>query len=479
MSGEQAEAGIRHERGRVVAWAIRLAIVGVVLGAWFHLGTLLIHTTNHDRRSSDQLANMDSAEAARADWYPFRTNAVSNGLWPWLAAKVWTPEPSDFFVRGKWLNLALTGFLLGVAALIASRHLALLPWALLLLLAALGSLLPRAVYFQPETLSYLFFTAAFFTGLTLLSRNPWWLFVLFGLLLGIAYLAKPSVDPLILCWVGAGIFRGGLALLPKRDGAASARVEWDPRRHLAGLFVVAATFLLVTGPRLAYSNATFGDPFFNMPKYWMWHDDYGKESVPFLVQHGHKDKIAALPPEQVPSAANYFRTHTPEQAWQRLSEGTSGKLTRFLAPAKGGYPKKNKPWRYLLAHRGLYPVTLATGLVFFLLLALGAGVRPSAGLVSGIVFGLGAFTIYTLAYGWYEPIGRGDRFMMALYLPLCAGCIVGIETLRRRLSVEAKGRIARIATPAAFTLYALLLGAAIWNFAALLLHPAFDTGNTL
>ena len=49
-----------------------------------------------------------------------------------------------------------------------------------------------------------------------------------------------------------------------------------------------------------------------------------------------------------------------------------------------------------------------------------------------LLFAVGAFVLYAMAYGFYAPIGKGDRFMLSLYLPLAVTFVWVAERLRRQ-----------------------------------------------
>ena len=65
------------------------------------------------------------------------------------------------------------------------------------------------------------------------------------------------------------------------------------------------------------------------------------------------------------------------------------------------------------------------------LLAHDTGLRSLAGTV----------TLLTLLYGWYSPIGRGDRFMLSLWMPLVYCFIAGAESAVRPLAFVAALRL--------------------------------------
>jgi hypothetical protein len=472
------------ERGN---WAAAVVLVSAFAFVWCHLGTHLIYKTNEDRRRSDQQAAIDLAAQSRADFFPHRTNAVSNNLFAWTAARlVWNDDEQTFFIHGKWINLLLGGAALVIFAAILATFWGVLPAAALLGVSAFAAFLPRAVYFQPETFFYLLFTGACICGFALLRKNPLWLYGLFGAVCGLTWLAKPSNTPLLLVWLCAATLRWIVAILPSPWGRSVP--SWKPAAHFGGLLLATLAGGLVVAPLGVWSAREYGAPFFNMTQYWMWQDDYGRESVPLLVQHGDARKIRSLPSELVPSAGNYFRTHSTREAFARLADGTWGKLSRFIFPEKKFSKRKEKtPHRHLLSYRGLYLLAFATAAGLFAIWAhaasrpLGSLPEPETGKAlrwlwrpeaSEMLFVFGTFAFYALAYGWYEPIGRGDRFMMTLYTPLLLWFTWVIVSAVRRTP----GRAAHWLSVAFF---AVLTAFVIKNVWRLLAWPEFKPDNPL
>ncbi len=166
-----------------------------------------------------------------------------------------------------------------------------------------------------------------------------------------------------------------------------------------------------------------------------------------------------------------MRTHTAEQVWRRLSDGTGAKLAEWLMP---GRARPGRPWRNLVPERGVY---LAALLALWMALALGAVLRRlliirSAAAGSLVLYHLGAAAFYVVLYGWYHPIGRGDRFLMSLYLPLTLALALGIERLRR----EHRSAAANWASVAVYGW--MLVGLAL-RVGELMVRPEFDPKHPL
>ncbi len=463
-----------------------LSFAGFVAGSvaafwmWFALAPHLIYETNRDRRSSDQQAAIDLARASRGDPWPMRTNAVSNNLFAWTAAAtVWDENEHTFFLRGKWVNTTVCAVALAGACAAIYTAWGALPALVFLMLAGFGALLPRAVYFQPEPFYLILFTACAVCGFILLTRNPWWLYGVFGLCAGFAYLAKPGISPLLAAWFGAGLVRLAMHAWPSGWWPGPARTpHWHPLRYAIGCALAMAAGGAVVAPLGVWSAHHLGKPFFNMAPYWMWQDDYGKESVPLLVNHGSALRMRSLPPEDIPSAARWFSMHTSEEAFQRLADGVWGKLSRFIAPTETSR-RDGAPHRRVLAHRGwLLAGVLCSaavlGMVSFLrgppFLRLKVPFwRPEA---AQTLFAAGGAALYTLAYGWYEPIGRGDRFMMTLYIPLLLWGLHGLAQAGKRFG-RSWVRVLILLTLGA------VLGAATARMIPVIQRPVFDAENPL
>lgn len=437
-------------------WAAFGAFLLAYTWLFFFLGTHLIRQTNQDRLNWDQQHNivmsLRTLEAERkpigpdesvtaALWRPFPryTDGVVNPLWPWVAARFATDDHEAFFVRGKWFNLILTGAFLITLGIVAARSFSIPSAIAILLIGGFGSALPRAPYFQPEPLYYICFFLAWVCALVLLRRNTLWMYGVLGLLLGLSYLAKTSIQAFVLAFVGVTTLRC-LALWwqsrrAQPDAGRETDERWNIANHFIGLAVLLMVFFATAGARLSYANEVFGSPFHSYPGYWMWMDDFG-QGADFMQRYPNAEALAKLPAAEKPSAANYLKHHSFKETFDRLWSGTVKKLDEFLAPSEW-----RKSGRELIPFRG------------WLLFALGAQLAAMAGLrwwamrqkdrwiwpVATqnarwmLLFAAGTFAISALAFGFYEPIGKGDRFLLALYLPLVVTLVWVSERFRRQL----------------------------------------------
>jgi len=138
-------------------------------------------------------------------------------------------------------------------------------------------------------------------------------------------------------------------------------------------------------------------------------------------------------------------------------------------------------WRVLLEQRGIYlavlgSVTLAAGaLVWSRRKAVDrTGLAATSGAWAAVLFVVGSAVGYTLLYGWYDPIGRGDRFMLSLYLPLVFCLAWGAEHLMDHAMMrKAPGWVPLVYQGCLW----LLNAAIIWRLVEMLRQPVFDAGT--
>ena len=481
------------------SWWGFAAFLVVFTFLYFFFGTHLIHQTNQDRLNWDQQHNitmafrslereqapMESGETITDSlWrsFPHYTDGVVNPLWPWVAARFADEDHEAFFVKGKWFNLILSAAFLLVLGLICARAFSIPTAISVMATAGFAALLPRSTYFQPETLYYIFFFLAWVCTLSLLRRNSLWMYGVLGFLLGLAYLAKTSVQAFLLVFFGVTLLRclvewGRSGKRDREDGAILALADdrWNVANHFIGLAVLVMTFLAAAGPRLSYANEAFGDPFHAFPSYWMWMDDFS-EGVAFMQKYGSAEALAGLEGEEKPSATTYLKTHSQEETLERLQAGTTKKLREFWSP-----PEWRKSGRELLPFRGW----LLAG--FYAMFAVMAVMRSWARRQKDrwvwpvdsqsarwmLLFAFGVFAVSALAFGFYEPIGKGDRFLLSLYLPMVLTPLWLGERFRRQLQRTTMGKWA---TGLFFGMHGLIMIAVIVRVLNLLADPVFQRG---
>lgn len=432
----------------------------------FHLWAAagLIRHSNQDPRASDQGAELWLAETSRDDVWPQRTDGVRHPLWSWTVRHLFTQDQVAFFTRGKWLNTMICLVFLTGLGLAASRWLDALATANLLLLCSLGILLVRGTYFQPEPLYYIFFFLAAVLGWTLLGDSPWWHWPVFGGLCGSAYLAKPSLAPFLLVFA--------VALGVRALGLVFRRESFSLLLMMGGGLTAAAIFAVMLLPLGLFSHQHFGKPLFNYPQYWMWMDDFETEAWPWQDRYPGRLQLETLSPEETPGPRWYFTRHSVQEAGQRLVSGVREVSIRFFFPesklkASAWFGRSSpKKWEQPLAHRGVFLIALGAMTLTFAVFWRGSEplLRGEPWVLSRAIYVTGIPVLYALLYGWYWPIGRGDRFMGSLWIPVVYFLCRSAAFLRQRHPAVGKNRVYLTVHAAILLIVLLQMGALVALF---------------
>jgi len=488
-------------------WALTAVLLSASGLAHVAIGGLLIAQTNQTDAhilGSDQKHNIKLTLQTVPDlkldlsagisepmkkWFPHRTDGVVNPLWPWVSAWLASPRhvisASDtvtnddrvLFHRGRWFNVGLTAGFIVLVGIACARTFHLLAACNVVLLCSLGALLPRAVYYQPESLYFVFFFLTWVACLFALLNNSLWIYGLVGLFSGIAYLAKGSVHPLLLVFIGVSSLRWIWGWITSYWPSSDDTTQWVTRNHWFGLALLGFVHLLVIAPRLSHAHERFGDPLHSFPSYWMWFDRF-EDCYAWMNQYGNRKALESIRPSDKPSFSNYAASHSREEMIERLKSGVQVKLGDLFAPPQTQQNRqKNKPWKGLLETRGWYLGGLAALLGGVALVGWASSRRkvdrdfkPHPEASSVVLFVLGGFVVYTLAYGWYTPIGRGDRFMLSLYAPLVLSLTWGAESLMRRIGRRGHAQVLAITYQGA---HLALFATLVWRLLEIYQHPVF------
>ena len=447
------EAHRWHALGLTLAMVVAIHLVAAAV---------TIRHSNQDPVASDQGAEMWLAATARDDFFPRRTDGVRHPLWSWIARFAYIEGKQEFFERGKWLNTLIgIAFLIGLGVAV-TRWLDPLATANLLLLSSLGILLVRGTYFQPEPLYYILLFVAALLAWRILRDGSVWLHVAFGIVCGLAYLSKPSVAPFLAVYVMAFALRAALAVRAPDS-------NWSVGRNVAGMGIALAIVMVMLVPLAVFSATHFGKPLFNYTKYWMWMDDFMTEAWPFQDKYPGRAQLEQLPLEETPSLSWYFRRHGIGEAANRLGAGTREVIVRFFFP-EAKVPLRGilwrpagKKWEQPIAHRGIYLLLLGALCAFLI-----AGSRTTLidslrrpENVSCLAFAALLAIVYPVLYGWYWPIGRGDRFMGSLWIPCVFALVWAAHVLRRRAD-------SRLGDAAYFVTHTAILLSLLWQAAGML-----------
>ena len=229
---------------------------------------------------------------------------------------------------------------------------------------------------------------------TLLAPTMW-RGVATGVAAGLAHLTKASILPgfalfLVACLVDAIV-----------RWRRSPRAWPSARQPFLASVAAAGTFALIIAPYTVTSKRVFGQYLYNVNStFYMWYDSWG-QAMRGTRAHGDRRGWPDMPAGELPSAHKYFQTHSALQVVKRLAHGM---LT--LVTGRSGY--------------GYDPYVV--GLFVFVAVAVYyhrdqlKPVLASRWLLAAFV---GSYlAVYVALYAFYAPVSHGDRFTLALFLPL-------------------------------------------------------------
>ena len=469
-------SALRLVRSEPFSRAVFLVSLLLLLASHLHLGRLLQAQTNRTAEKilgGDQKHNMQLAHEARVirtaddagllQRLPHHSDGVVAPLWPWMASHLpgaaLEPGPTEtvtendarLFTQGRRLHLRWTALFLGGLGLLLARLMTRSAAFTVTAFTGLAALLPRSAFFQPEPVLYALFLLAWTAALLgLATRKPGW-HAACGGLAGLAFLAKSSAQPMLLVLGGVLVFGGIL----------SFRNKQEMLRRGVSLALLFGAFLLTSSPRLLEANRKFGDPFHSYPSYWMWMDDFDEC---FLWMNQHPDAASLAADTSKPSLVRFVREKGIGEFAARLTEGGALVLGDFLEPGATLRGKKDmKPWKGIIEHRW---ISLGVGFLSLAVLAWLARRQLNQKAVELGLFVAGTFLIYVFAFGFYTPIGKGDRFLLLLFAPLLLSFYWAGDVLVKQL--------ARPAICNAWILLHLgLLATLAWRVVEILRYPVF------
>jgi hypothetical protein len=332
-------------------WLAFLSALVFYAWAYSYLGAILILEKNTVRTGAPQAGFIDavyqsaslrsgrnsgetsiSSTVTRA--FPQYTDGVVDPLFPWLMSGFSSEPPDVVFERGKWMNLILSGSILILFGLAAAKAFSFSGATAMVLMGGFGIILERSAYFSPDALYYLLLVLTWLCALSLIRQNLLWLYGAFGVLLGLSYLAKPLVWPIVTGFVVVSIVRSIWIGFASRKNRGSDGL-WSPSNQLVGFAMMIAAFLLVTGPRLSYAAAVFGDPFHHYQKYLVWFDS-PQDALRFQQEHPGKEELSALTFDNRPGLVRFVR----EKGWGALGgRSWEGALAQVKSSAlsRGGW----------------------------------------------------------------------------------------------------------------------------------------------
>jgi hypothetical protein len=401
----------------------RICIVSLTL---LLLVLYLYGAVEHSKRINLDIARVDQEAYLSYTRSLYETNYNYVGgrnrmpVYPFLQSLVYDPNltENESFTRGKYFNIALSAALLPCLFLIFRRFFSRLQVVNLLLITAFTVFLFRAAYFQAEILFYFLSFCGFLLMAWMLKKPGWKLGIATGVVIGVTHLTKASVLPglalFILIFLAQSTYLFYSNLKYKTFSITESRNNFLMR--LLSVVLVVFCFLLTVYPYISTSKRVFGSYFYNVNStFYIWYDSW-EEAKQGTRSYGDGKGWPEMPPEQIPSLEKYLQEHTASDIFERFFNG----FEKVIAVAKDSYGY----FKYLVIYLA---IALFTTLVNFRHLKIPKSQKFL------LLFYFSYFIAYTLLYAWYTPIASGNRFTLALFLPLmfCLTAVINVNASER------------------------------------------------
>ena len=280
-----------------------------------------------------------------------------------------------------------------------------------------------------------------------LERPHLALAALLGLLMGVAYLAKPVILPILACYV--------LAL-----AASAVRARFSPPSeggrggsHLACGAITVVCLAAVIAPYMSNSARQYGSPTYNVnTTYYLWYDTFEESQAVGTGAHYDRVGAADMPEDELPSLGRYLRTHSVSDIWNRLVEGGLAPV-RLTAPGV-----QESDLRYLTLPILALALGAATVVVFRRRLfsrLVSSDPVPYAFLAVSILLLVGATA-------WWLPFSSGMRFLLPWLLPVVVLSVMTIARGLQNLEIDIGPRRVPAASVALSALVFLALANGAW-----------------
>jgi len=351
-SGESEGARQRIEKKRK-SWAVwALYLLALVLFTWIYvfLGAGLILTQEEDARERLQNPYLEAVyetaamrERAResgaavtarfTSWLPQYTDGIIDPLWPWLVQGFSDEPPEELLRKGRWVNLFLCCGLIVLLGVAAARAFSFAGAAAMILMGGFGIILERSTYFTPDALYNLLVLIAWLCGLSLTRQNQLWIYGVFGVLLGLVYLARPPIWPILSAFLIVSLVRTVIDLVQSRRGIED-RTLWVNSNQLVGLAIMVTAFLLVAGPRLSYAGANFGQPLLSFSHYETWSDS-AEEASRLFRRQANPEAAETISWRQRPGPVRFIEENGAAALFERAFEGAREQLRSSVLGRQG------------------------------------------------------------------------------------------------------------------------------------------------
>lgn len=440
-------------RGAMAARLLKAALAILLVSlAFVYVQGALEHarTINTSSTFSDQDAYLQFIQKARELNFRYTGDQNRMPAYPFLQALLYDSRMSvpELFAQGKQVNILLSLLLLVFLFLIFLKYLSYYQAVVLVLIVAFSLYIFKSPYIQAEISFYFLFFLSFLLMSQMLIKPSWLLGIASGAVIGLTYLTKGSMLPVLALFSALFILKEGLALLklarqpvliipptttPIEVVAIAEATHQPAKRAAASLnmqtallrWVSFALLLFIFGltiyPYASQMKERFGSYFYNVnTSIYIWYDEM-QQAYDGEARYRFAEQIPPdLPADQVPSLRKYLREHTRPQILERFLDGLKSELGKIR-------------WQFSVTNYQLAYLWIFSLVVLLDLRNNLAVIRTYPYLVAfGVLFFLG----YLVAFAWYTPLASGRRFTYSLYIPFLFSIFVAINAFARR---QAKG----------------------------------------
>ncbi|MDF1826481.1 MAG: hypothetical protein P1U68_17685 [Verrucomicrobiales bacterium] len=317
-------------------WYLFLGFLMLYTWAYTFLGTILIIEKNSSRIGNPQSTHIESVyqsfpakdvdgaggtviSGRASQWLPHYTDGIVHPLWPWIMGSFASEPPDELFMSGKWLNMFMSCALMVLLGVVAARAFSFTGSAAIILMGGFGVILERSAFFSPDALYYLLVVLTWLCGLSLIRQNRLWLYAVFGVFLGLTFLTRPPIWPLVTSFVIVSFLRTIFEAVGPEAGKTD-ETSWVNSNQLVGFAMLVTAFLIVAGPRLSFANERFGNPMHSYQNYFVWMEN-GAEAARFQRTYPDRESLESLTVVTRPGVIRYLRENGAGSLLKRASEG--------------------------------------------------------------------------------------------------------------------------------------------------------------
>jgi hypothetical protein len=382
--------------GSLILGLVMVVSLLLFLQGAFSFSLKVNHTPSEG--ASDQLAYMNILKKMHDNHSYLVGDFSRQPLLPFIESFFYKPTNSydETFLLAKTVNIYISLVaLIGFFILFYKAYRSLFSAVNLMLIAVFGIYIFKAAYFTVENLFYFLMFASFFCMVEMFLRPTKWMAVLTGITTGLAYLAKASALPALVCFGVIWIFCLGLKIWRGEDKTEDKNVIY---RAFLLVGIVVVIFFLVVLPVGMQNIHEYGGFFRNVNSdIVMWFDSWG-DYKQFSAQH---PDLLHLPADIQPGLSWYMKTHTLQQILDRFIEGIGWQLALVAQPFN------------LFS----YPIILLLIMGITCLFRFNLFKQYIIKYWPLVVFSVCYFLGYMTLFEWYTAIDKGPRFVMGLFLP--------------------------------------------------------------